>query len=375
MSSRRCLSACLLLAAAILSCGGGTAEDPSRGQPVLPDTIGGVPADTVVKWLEHAESPYGGMGAPENGTFYALDRRLGGEELNPAFYDPYDFCAQGDTLFVADQSTCQVVAITVDGDVLWRAGGQGEGPGHFSRMGGIAASEEHVCALNPILGRAELFGRDGAFLRSVEISLPHDVEAVSSGRFVVASRRQPGGHLHVLDPDSGLVRSFGEAVVDEAYENVGMMDMLKLAVGPGDTLALFNRYQGSLALYDYRGQTCVYRGSRQYPARPESPRMEQSGDMMQFYMFPVAVNVFFGSAEELNSVVKYQADGSFLSEMGGEGQPPVTVIDRYSWSGEYLGSFCLPESSAGATEAISGGRLVSHNYHLGTLDIYLPLEL
>lgn len=355
-----------------VACGG---EGPDAVADItMPDSLGGVPADTVVKWVEYAESSDEGLWEERTDRLLFVPSDSLGGGMDPPFYDPYSFCAAGDTLYVADQSTCQVVAVRAGGEALWRAGGQGEGPGRFSRMGGIAVSSRHVCALNPVLGRAEIFGRGGEFIRSLEIQLPHDACGLSDGRFAVASRRQPGGHLHLVDPDSGVVHSFGEAVVGGAYDNIGMMDMLKVCAGPGDTLAVFNRYQGTLAVYEPEGWTCVYRGSRTFPDQPEPPRMEQSGDEMRFYMFPMASNAFVGPEGQLNTVIHFQSDGSFLSEMGGSGQSPVTVVDRYSWSGQYLDSYCLPDSFLGSARKLGDGRLAALDYRRGTLRLFRRLE-
>ncbi len=330
--------------------------------------------DTVLAWVRYAESSQEGLWETRDShpLLFVPSDTLGGEAIDPPFYDPYAFCVSGDTVFLADQGAFEIVALDTSGAVLWRAGEQGEGPGHFSRMSTVAVSSEHVLAMNPLLGRVEVFDRSGRFLRSHEVSLPQDAASMSDGMFLVASMQQPGGHLHLLDPDSGIVESFGELPVSEDYDNVSMMDMMRLCVGPGDTIALFNRYEGRLAVYSPEGGL-IASDTRSYPATPEPPRMEQDGEMYRFYMFPVASNVFVGPEGSVNTVISYRADGSFLSDVGGSDGAPVLVIDRFSWDGTYLDSYCLPDSALGMTRTLPDGRLVSRSYGSGALNVYRRL--
>lgn len=93
-------------------------------------------ADTGVKWVEYAESSDEGLWEERTDRLpFAPSDSLGGG-MDPHFYDPCSFCAAGDTLFVADQSTRQVVAVRAGGEVLWPVGGQGEGPGRTTTSGG-----------------------------------------------------------------------------------------------------------------------------------------------------------------------------------------------------------------------------------------------
>lgn len=76
--------------------------------------------------------------------------------------------------------------------------------------------------------------------------------------------------------------------------------------------------------------------------------MEQSGDEMRFYMFPIASSAFVGPEGQMNTVMQLQTDGTFLSEMGGSGP--------------------------GSARNLGDGRPAALDYRRGTLRLFRRLE-
>ena len=325
----------------------------------------------IAEWTEYLESSDDGVW--EDMEEHSLEYRYLGhfydeEDLDIPVYSPFAVCSYADTVYVTDESARQVVALDDAGSVLWKAGGAGEGPGHFGQMATLAASRKYVAVLNRSLRRIEFFNRDGSFSHNLQFARPQDIIALDDTTFLVASSSESGGDIHILDSDSGIVRSFGETAID-LYEGIRRPDLMRLCAGGDDRVALFNRYEGLLVIYDINTEECIYRGNREYPSTPTAPRDLVGADGEQHtMMFPIGGNVFRGPEGMLNVVIcNYMDDGSFISDPEYLNFAPVTAIDRYDWDGNYLDSYCLPDSSINFVAPLPDGQLVARNFAEGIL--------
>ena len=87
--------------------------------------------------------------------------------------------------------------------------------------------------------------------------------------------------------------------------------------------------------------------------------------------FPIGGNIFLGSEGMLNVVVcNYMEDGSFLSNPDYLDFAPVTAIDRYNWDGDYLDSYCLPDSCINYVSKLSSNKYVAINFAEGILCLF-----
>ena len=102
--------------------------------------------------------------------------------------------------------------------MLWKTGAKGEGPGEFSRLSSLAVSSRYLAVLNYRLSRIEFFERDGSFASSINLVGAQDIAAISHSTFIVASAGEPGGGLHIVNPEIGVIRSFGEAELEHYNE-------------------------------------------------------------------------------------------------------------------------------------------------------------
>lgn len=228
-----------------------------------------------------------------------------------------------------------------------------------------------MAASNYYLGRIEFFNRDGSFSHSLTFAGAEDIAAIDDTTFAVASTREPGRSIHIINSEDGIVRSFGETEMIH-FRDVPRMDLMLLCVSDDNRLAVFNRYEGLLAIYDLATEECVYRGSRNYPAVPSAPvSFTNSDGQTQRIFFTVGANPFLGPEAMLNIVFTgYMDDGSFFSDPGNTDFAPVTAIDRYDWDGNYLDSYCLPDSSLSSTALLPGNQLIVKNYSEGNLRLY-----
>jgi hypothetical protein len=326
----------------------------------------------VDNWTEYLQSSDSGLW--EDSTEYSQNIAYLSdmyEENAITVYSPYAISCYSDTIYVTDASTRDIVALHEDGTVLWRTGGAGEGPGEFSLITTLAASKRYVAASNIHLGRIEIFYSDGSYANSIQIERPQDIAVLNDSTFIVGSTEEQGGDLHIVDVNTGIVKSFGE-VNRDSYQNILRPDLIRLCVEPDGKVAVFNRYEGLLAIYDIDTEECVYRGNREYPAEVSPPVefIDDNGDQRTIF-FPIGGNIFLGSEGMLNVVVcNYMEDGSFLSDPEYLDFAPITAIDRYNWDGEYLDSYCLPDSCINYVAKLPSNKYVAINFAEGILCLF-----
>ena len=366
---------CTLAALAVSSC---QEQDSVEGSRSSSDSAPAASGDSiqvaVAQWTEYLESSDEGLWEGNEGVSVRYSRTgslWGEDDLDVPVYSPFGLAVRSDTIYVTDSSTREVVALDSEGRILWKTGGEGEGPGHFAQMTTLAASGQYVAVLNRSLRRIEFFSRDGIFSHNLQFTRPQDIVILDDTTFLVASTEEAGGDIHVLDSDRGVVRSFGEAEIDE-YEGVLRPDLLRLCANGEGRVALFNRYEGLLVIYDIETEDCIYRGSRRYPSSPHPPEEFIAADGERRTMFfPIGGNVFQGAEGMLNVVIcNYMDDGSFLSDPEYLDFAPVTAIDRYNWDGRYLDTYCLPDSCINFVVPLSGGRLVGRNFAEGAIKLF-----
>lgn len=358
------------LCSVIASCGcaGDDASSPSGSNE-------GTPSDSALavqrEWVEYLESSDDGLW--EDSEEHRLEYSgagpfITGDALELAVFSPFALCCAGDTVFVTDAGPRQVVALDSSGGVLWKTGGQGEGPGLFAHMSTLAVSDRYVAVLNYALGRVDFLLRDGSYSHSISIAVPQDITAIDDTTFAVASSAQPGGHIHILDSEEGIVSSFGEASI-QGYRDVPRMDLMRLCYGENGRIAVFNRYEGLIAIYDINTGDPIYMGSREYPAVISGPGMvtNNNGGSSMLYC-PLGGNAFCGPEGMLNVLMcNYMEDGSFACDPAYRDFAPVSPVDRYDWNGNYLDSYCLPGSCINYVAGLPDGSLIGRNFAEGVL--------
>jgi len=186
----------------------------------------------IDEWTEYLQSSDNGLW--EDSTEHTLSYRYLGhlydeEDLDIPVYSPFAVCCYSDTIFVTDAATKQIIAMDDEGSVLWKAGGEGEGPGEFSTMTTLAVSGKYVAVLNIHLGRIELFNRDGSFSHSIQVTRSQDIVALDDTTFIVASTEECGGDLHIINANGEIERSFGQANLDH-YDGILRLDLKRLCV-------------------------------------------------------------------------------------------------------------------------------------------------
>lgn len=340
----------------------------------ISDALSIVSEAGMSEWIEYLQSSDTGLweDSESRSPFYvSLGFLTDPESIDPYVYNPYDFCISGDTVFITDYSTQQIVALNSSGDLLWKAGGEGEGPGEFPRISTIAVSSEFVAASNYYVNRIEFFHRDGSYAMSLTFSGAQGMVFQDDSTLIVTSTLENGGEIHRVHPVSGIIDSFGEVETHD-YDEVQRMDLIRVCTNGDNRLALYNRYEGLIAIYDLETKSCVFRGQRQLPATPTPPQnfTDSNGNSTRLFL-PIGGNAFLGPDGMLNVVITgFMEDGSFLSDPENIDFAEYSSIDRYDWEGNYLDSYCLPDSCISHAGILSGDRLVARDFSEGVLRMY-----
>jgi len=341
------------------------------------ETVNGISPDSLWKWKLYAESSDDGLWEGDLSHYVILNRTasLGGEDdLTPPFYNVLNMHTMGDTIMVADRATQELVCMTPEGDVLWKAGASGEGPGHFHGIGGIVSGGNWLAVGNTGLNRIDIFTKTGEFTEAFSIDTPEDLVAISDTTFAVISGSRDNGVISIVNPASGLIRSFGTIEADSVMTfNMIFTDNLRGTFIPPNIIAVISRYEHKLFIFNLDTEEQVFAGIRNLtsdPARPYRNFNEETGNITTI-CFPSISSVFKGPEGMINVVVdEYQSDGTLLHGNRNNNYAPVTVIDRYDPTGTYLDSYCIPDSGIYWMRMLDDGRFVGAQQGTGRIFIY-----
>jgi len=319
-------------------------------------------SDTYMAWKSFLESSDEGLWEGDSTHFqYYTDMTylVDPTDEMPIVYAPFAICVYKDTVFITDLATQKLHAIDVSGNSIWEAGGEGEGPGEFPYISTIAVTSEYIAAINNRLGRIDFFHRNGDYSHSQPIQQAQDIVAVDDTTFLVGSVFSTGGDLHIISSATGIVRSFGEAP-QVHYENIRRLDLMRLCYDGDSRIAVFNRYEGLISIYDIATEECIYSGNRAYPMEPNPPRpLNEEG---RYRHTPIGGNCFIGNEGMLNiTIPNIMNDSTFISTPEYLDFAPITAIDRYDWDGNYLDSYCLADSCLSYVLPINEDSLVVIN--------------
>ena len=112
----------------------------------------------------------------------------GGTALDTTLLNPIWLAAGPEGVTVWDEGRKAVVRISPEGAVLWRFGREGEGPGEFRRVRGIAhLADGGAAAVDNINERLTIVDRDGQLAGETNLSgmSPEDVASLSDGGLLV----------------------------------------------------------------------------------------------------------------------------------------------------------------------------------------------
>ncbi|MYA18294.1 MAG: thioredoxin domain-containing protein [Gammaproteobacteria bacterium] len=89
-----------------------------------------------------------------------------------------------DEVYVAQPWDMRIMRLGPSGQVLWQAGGRGEGPGEFSAISTVGVLDDTVFVSDADLGRVSLFSKDGRLLNTRRLAAKLEMQSVRDGLFI-----------------------------------------------------------------------------------------------------------------------------------------------------------------------------------------------
>lgn len=296
---------------------------------------------------------------------------FGGEfHPDPPFYKPWFIEMIGDTLLIVDDATQSLVCMDTTGTLFWKFGEAGEGPGYFAGIGHIDVCGDTIAVINNGLSFIELLNRDGTLIQRLSIERPQDLAFIDSRQLLVFSKDQPGGDVHLFDIESDSIRySFGDGEW-EKYPNRGARYEVWGEFVPPDTVAYLSHFEKKLvfASISNRNSFQTYFRDLPFEITQGGTSYDEETNTRTEVEFPLYRSMFIGPHGQLNvRVSNLMADGTMYGSSDCRHQPPVTVIDRFNIRGQYLDSYCIPDSSISEIFYNGNGYLLGIQHPTGTI--------
>lgn len=304
------------------------------------------------EWKEWAEASDDGIweGDSTHNLSFELLRIYGGElKQEPIFFSIESFAVSGDTIFIADDQTQQLIAIDFNGDLLWKVGGVGEGPGLFSGIGQIAVNKNYIIVSNMRNSRIDLFSRAGEWLKSIPAQVPFDVLFIDDTDFIVVSYQIANRIVHVYSVSGERISSFGDV---EAFPTsvIGWINRdLHCALIGSDYLAVSSYYASHMELYNIKDEIHVGRFGRTLPLDIPENRIGNEVLLNTFML-----DVFEGPEGMINVPLRPISPERTI-ETANHNIENISIVDRYDVNGNYLDSYIIPTI---------GGNMIIYNCEL-----------
>ncbi len=309
--------------------------------------------DTIAKWEDYMESSAEGLW--EDSVQYQLEieriHTFGGEyEANPPFYDPLFVHVTGDTLIVTDEVTQSLVCMDTTGTVFWRFGEGGEGPGYFGGIGQVDVCGDTIGVINNGLSHIELLSRDGQLIGRVSaVQWPMDFSFINSNKLVAFSQRQPGGDIHIVDIHAdSIISSFGDGEWETMPDNSSYANVWGLYIAP-DSIIYMGMFESKLIFADIESASSSWRATREMPFELTECTTTFNDETGCLYhkVYSRHSSLCFGPFGELNMVFfNLMYNGEMANSPDNLfDRTPVTAIDRFDRAGNFLDTYCLPDSA------------------------------
>ncbi len=329
--------------------------------------------DTLRKWELYMESSSDGLW--EDSVQYNLEiervHSFGGEyDPNPQFYKPAFIRVFSDTLLISDIATQSLICMDTTGTVLWKFGESGEGPGYFAGIGQVDMCGGTIAVVNNGLSAVELLNREGTLVRRLSIERPQDVAFIDNNRLLVFSKSRPGGDVHLFDIEAdSILFSFGDGEWDEWPYSSSVYEIYSVFIEP-DRVAYLSHFEKRMVFANITDGTSYWTDIRDLPFEitPHSFSYDKESGMRFDVAYPLYRSMFPGPFGEVDIIfTNLMYNGRMYSPDNHDNYPPVTVIDRFSTRGEYLDSYCLPDSSVSIVDYNGNGYMVGIQAHTGTV--------
>ncbi|MCK5132179.1 MAG: hypothetical protein KAR40_08535 [Candidatus Sabulitectum sp.] len=322
---------CIILCTAGLSCQSNVDSDVSVCEELI----------EWREWLEASSPPEVETDMP---FYIPSDTILSPETCEYEYFMIESFVIDDNRIFLSDGKSSTLLAFSFDGELLWKTGGKGEGPGLFSGIGNIACKGDTLAVCNHAVGRVDYFDcNTGEWISSISILWPYDLCFLPNGNLVVVSLMQ-NDLVTVFTPSGEKVFSSGSwnAPGEEAFHflfSAGNRNMRSTLVCDS-VLAVNSYFYNWCQLYNTNSGELINAFKRELPF-PEMEFEEINGVFVgKIYAIDIAS---FGS---MIAILHRPPEDSWDISSRYDEIPfyeiDFAMVDIWDTEGEYIGSFAFP---------------------------------
>ncbi|PIE51393.1 hypothetical protein CSA37_11745 [Candidatus Fermentibacteria bacterium] len=296
------------------------------------------------RWMESSSPPAVSMEMP---LYMVSEVVLSPESCNYEYFFIESFDIQDGKVFITDGRSSALLAYTLDGELLWKAGGAGEGPGLFSGIGEVAVRGDTLAVCNHGLGRIDLFSSiTGEWLSSIPVQWPFDLAYLPDGHILAASIMEPY-LLSVLSSEGEVVTSFGQ------WEAPGG-DLLNSMFGTSnrnihiallnDSIVAVNSYYFNwMQIYNINTEQLLGCFRRDLPFEEIEVRMENGVFRGKIYTSDIAACNGYIVVKHRPIEENWDLPQMFSSDVPYD-ELDYSMADVFNCEGDYMGSFAFNRS-------------------------------
>ncbi|MCD4702496.1 MAG: hypothetical protein K8S24_11625 [Candidatus Aegiribacteria sp.] len=293
------------------------------------------------EWLEASSPPEVETDMP---LYIPSDTILSPEKCNYEYYMIENFVIDRDRIFLSDGRSSTLLAYSIDGELLWKTGGKGEGPGLFSGVGEIACNGDTLAVCNHGVGRIDYFDCDtGDWISSISILWPYDLCFLPDGNLVVLSLMQ-SDLVTIFTPSGERVSSFGswDAPGEEVFYSMfsaSNRNMRSTLIGDS-ILAVNSYFYNWCQLYNINSGELINAFKRELPFPEMEFEVRNGGVVGKIHAIDIA------SFGDMIAILHRPPEESWDISSRYDGVPfyevDFAMVDIWDTDGEYIGSFAFP---------------------------------
>lgn len=306
--------------------------------PLGPDTL-----DFLYQWSMSTDQPLWADSSSRRIVVGAYEKFTLELPTNMQYIIPNDLVADSSRVFIMDNTGKYLLCYNHAGSLEWCAGGKGEGPGEYMGFVKLALGENALLARDATLGRVDWYSFQGGLLSSsmiqyIQFALPYDL----TNCLAFSCMFDDGVACLYNSQGEPLCEEWGDdssqyAIPYFPYYRYGVLSSSGrfAAASYKHTYILFGSLDGEFHI-----------DSRDLPYSVDSEISYASKNGQQgIQAIPLTGSMFIGPHGMVNiQMILPDYDGTNPVSISGS-EREYSLVDRYSWSGEYLDSYIVPKGN------------------------------
>ncbi|MCK5787233.1 MAG: 6-bladed beta-propeller [Candidatus Sabulitectum sp.] len=328
-----CGVCCILFFALISACTSG-----SKSSDEILDVL-----DEWRMWLEASSPPEQRIDLP---LYIPADTVLSPDSCGLEYYMIECFVIDEDNIYLSDGCSQNLLAFTKEGDLLWKIGGDGEGPGLFTGIGEIAIKGDTIAVCNHGVGRIDFFNStSGDWLSSISVLWPYDLCFLPDGNLVVLSLLEHD-MVSIFSPEGEKLSGFGnwqapgQDILNSMFRTANRNLRLTLV---NDSILAVNAYYFNWGqVYNLNSGEMMTSFRRNLPYEERPIEVGNGAIYGKIYTNDIA------SYQEYIAVLNRPIESNWDLPERYDDIPyheiDFSMIDLYQLSGIYVGSIAIPRT-------------------------------